>query len=468
MTRKLVCLFTLSLCVSLVQADGAKAVAPTGRYAIVVKRPVSFGPWSKVVSFLEQKHSAKTFVYDKTLEEVRKEVGAFHPRWVCFVCEPTENFPDFVLLANKFCRELDDDPYADAIWGILTGYDADHALELAQSEPIIIRRAFTKTLGNWLNWVPEGDYVTEWTRDRGELGVKSPGKDLALQKGGPATDPDDARLIHRMLTDDKYDLIIGSGHGNHDQWMLMYPKGVGRLVSRDGKLAFKAPELDLALKAARPKVYWAVGNCLTGVVNQGRASYRDSYALAWMRNGTKQYLGAVKSTWYELNWNMADWFLKQEGRWTFAESLFLLRQWSQYLLTENLVTGRDRQGTEFTDGIFVLYGDPALEARVEKSRDPALDETLDVQETKEKGVYRLTYRVKVNFVGEGNKRTAEKYGGWRVFSHLLPFQVKDVKIEKTDFTKVVVPGETLIWDAGKGLKVGDARSVTLTARRVPD
>jgi hypothetical protein len=165
---------------------------------------------------------------------------------------------------------------------------------------------------------------------------------------------------------------------------------------------------------------------------------------------------------------MADWFLKQEGRWTFSESLFLLRQWSQYTLAENVVGGNDRKGTEYTDEIFVLYGDPALEGRVERSREPALTESLDIQETADKGVVRMTYKVKVNFVGEGNKRTAEKFDGWRIFSYLLPYQVGDVKVEQTDFAKVVLPGETLIWDAGKGLKVGEERSVTFTGRRVND
>jgi hypothetical protein len=81
---------------------------------------------------------------------------------------------------------------------------------------------------------------------------------------------------------------------------------------------------------------------------------------------------------------------------------------------------------------------------------------------------RMTYKVKVRYVGEGNKRTAEKYDGWRIFSYLLPYQVTDVHVEKTDFAKVVCPGETIIWDAGKGLKVGEERSVTLTARKVTD
>jgi hypothetical protein len=449
-------------------ANAVSEAEPAGRYAIVVRKDVAAGPWGKVVRFLETKHKGKIFAYERSPEDVRKEVGAYHPRYVCFVCPPTENFPAFAVVANRFCRALDDDPYVDAIWGILTGFDEDHALELASAEPVVIRRAFTKTLGPWLNWVPEGDYVTEWTRDRGELGTKTPGAEFSAGTGGPTSDVDDAKYVHRLLAEDKYDLIIGSGHGGHHNWMLMYPRGSGFLTARDGRLTLTAPGVKLPLGGSRPKVYWAVGNCLTGVVNTDRNSFKDSYALAWMKNGAKQYVGAVQSTWYELNWNMADWFLKQEGRWTFAESLFLLRQWSQYLLTENLVTGRDREGTEFTDGIFVLYGDPALDARVARAREPALTETLDIRETADAGVVRMTYTVKVNFVGEGNKRTAEKYDGWRIFCYLLPYQVTDVRVENCDFSKVVCPGETLIWDAGKGLKVGDERSVTFTAKRVKD
>jgi hypothetical protein len=183
-----------------------------------------------------------------------------------------------------------------------------------------------------------------------------------------------------------------------------------------------------------------------------------------MKNGARQYIGAVQPTWYELNWNMADWFLKQDGRWTFSESLFLLRQWSQYLLAEGVVSGQDRRGTEYTDGIFVLYGDPALAGRVASHRTPALSETLTMEPDQDQpGRVRMTYHVKVNFVGSGNKRTTEKYNGWRIFSYLLPGDVSDVQIEKSDFAKVVVPGETLIWDAGAGLKVGEERSVTFTA-----
>jgi hypothetical protein len=68
-------------------AAGAGAAEPAGRYAIVVQKDVAAGPWGKVVRFLEGKHKGKTFAYDKSPEDVRKDVGAYRPRYVCFVCE---------------------------------------------------------------------------------------------------------------------------------------------------------------------------------------------------------------------------------------------------------------------------------------------------------------------------------------------------------------------------------------------
>src|SRR5213592_2364907 len=102
MTRKAVWLIVLVLGSWAVQAGPAWAEAPPGRYAVVVRKEVADGPWGRVVRFLEQKHAGKAFIYEKAPDEARAAVGAYRPRWVCFVCPPTENFPDFALLANKF------------------------------------------------------------------------------------------------------------------------------------------------------------------------------------------------------------------------------------------------------------------------------------------------------------------------------------------------------------------------------
>jgi hypothetical protein len=116
MTRMPVAVFLLALIARFVAPNGvAGAFEPTPRYAIVVKKDVAAGPWGKVVRYLEKKYNGKVFAYVESPDDVRRQVGAYHPRYVCFVCQPTENFPDFALVANKFCRTLDDDPYVDAI-----------------------------------------------------------------------------------------------------------------------------------------------------------------------------------------------------------------------------------------------------------------------------------------------------------------------------------------------------------------
>ena len=89
-----------SECVQAAQA--AKAVQAPGRYAIVVRKEAADGPWGRVVEYLVKKHAGKAFTYKDSVDEVRKEVGAYHPRWVCFVCPPTESFPEFTLAANVF------------------------------------------------------------------------------------------------------------------------------------------------------------------------------------------------------------------------------------------------------------------------------------------------------------------------------------------------------------------------------
>src|SRR5271154_3719391 len=99
----------VALATALGWAAWTGAAESAGHYAVVVKKDVAEGPWGKVVRFLADKHKGRVFAYDNSPEDVRKAVGAFHPRYVCFVCLPTENFPAFALVANQFCRALDDD-----------------------------------------------------------------------------------------------------------------------------------------------------------------------------------------------------------------------------------------------------------------------------------------------------------------------------------------------------------------------
>ncbi len=58
----------------------ARAAEPVGRYAIVVRSDIAAGPWGKVVRSLEAKYKGKAFAYDKSAEDMRRNVDAYHPR----------------------------------------------------------------------------------------------------------------------------------------------------------------------------------------------------------------------------------------------------------------------------------------------------------------------------------------------------------------------------------------------------
>jgi hypothetical protein len=430
-------------------AGAAFAAKDVGKYAILVSKQTYAKPdWHKVVDSLKAKYAkTKVFEYEK-LGDATGELAKFKPRYVCVVAEPTENYQTLVPAANKLCRDIDPDPYVDAIWGILTGFDAGQALELTKAKAITVQNGFCKTSANWLNYLPKGRYLTEDQRNPGEMGIKKPGKPVEISRNGPKTDLDDAKEMVKLTNEEDFDMLISSGHGYPGGWLMMYPSGKYALAAKNQGLEVG----EFKVTSNVPRIYWAVGNCLTGYVNGPGARYQDSYALAWMKAGAKQFVGAVESTWYGLNWRMDRWFFMQGGRYSFAESLFLLRQVARMQLVDGLVSGQDKEGTEYTDGIFVLYGDPALSAKIKAELPASLDEKLT--STTKNGKMQFTYTVK-----------AREDGPWDVFASLLPYQVTDVKLVKSDFTKAVVSGQSIVWNAGKELKKGDKRTLVFTCKK---
>ncbi len=123
------------------------ASAADDRYCIVVSKATAGDrQWNAVVAVLRDKHSAEVLVYDKSLHETRDSLRHTMPRYVCFVARPTEAGRQFVAQVHELTRQLDDDPYTDALWGIITGYDAEAALQIVrQKEPLVIRRVAAAT-----------------------------------------------------------------------------------------------------------------------------------------------------------------------------------------------------------------------------------------------------------------------------------------------------------------------------------
>ena len=79
--------------------------------------------WKPVVDVLVSKHGAQVVHYGGSVGDSLPALREQFPRHICFVAKPAEVTREFVMEVNRLTRRLDDDPYGDAIWGILTGYD---------------------------------------------------------------------------------------------------------------------------------------------------------------------------------------------------------------------------------------------------------------------------------------------------------------------------------------------------------
>ena len=116
-------------------------------YAVVVSKTTQAdNEWRPVVDALAAKHQAIVVGYSTDVEESLTELQRQFPRYICFVATPAEATKDFVARVHRLTRKLDDDPYTDALWGILTGYDAKCALRIArEAAPLVIQRAASGT-----------------------------------------------------------------------------------------------------------------------------------------------------------------------------------------------------------------------------------------------------------------------------------------------------------------------------------
>ena len=167
----------LPLAALLMTCGLACAAAPNPDYAIVVSRATQADPeWRRVVEVLSEKHRGVVIVYDAAVEEALPKLRKVFPRYACFVATPAEASGEFVAQVHRLTRQLDDDPYPDCFWGILTGYNAANALRLAQhQEPLTIGKVLAGTEIP-LDMCEQGRWYSE--QEAGRWARKQPGAKL--------------------------------------------------------------------------------------------------------------------------------------------------------------------------------------------------------------------------------------------------------------------------------------------------
>ena len=427
-------------------------------YAIIASPQVlDDAEWAKVVESLKTKRSEDfnvVVIRRETDDAAFAELAKIFPQYACFVVKPEEATKANLATIWQGTRALDDDPYGDVIWGIITGYDAADALRMTQTED----RPTTKVAAGTsiaLQYFNEGIAYDELKKNLKR--VKKPGAAPEITNDAP---DDTTRAIAESL--DGAQLFVASGHATQGNWMIGYAYKNGFFISQNGKLLGKPStgEEPFEITASGSKIYLASGNCLIGDING-----KDAMALALIRSvNVDQMVGYVVPTWFGyMGWGVQDYYIEQPGRFTLAEAFFANNQALLSLLeeAEAAETGAVATPSKLPKGaklsanyvrgllydrdVVALYGDPAWRNALAE-QESGWAQTLKSEKTDD-GRTLWTFTVEPKR-GDQSFELVDYNGserGWRPFFQLFPTRVADPQIVSgAEFNPVVVDNFILV------------------------
>ncbi len=463
-------------------AEAPSVKTLTKVYAVVVSEKTFGNPqWRKVVDALARKHSGEVVLYSSDVREVAMELSARMPDYVCFVATPEEITRPFIVNIHHMLRKLDDDIYEDALWAILTGYNAADALRIAAcAEPLVLRRSISGTSSGPLTPFDSGLRFAESIK--GKMWIKSKGGEEKEAK----YEPDGVKIMVDALNNTKPDCFFTSGHATTKDWQVGYKFKGGQFRCKDGQLyGLDTTGKKYDINSPNPKAYLAVGNCLIGLIPQ-----RDCMALAWMHSGgAHQMFAYIATQWYgHMGWGMVGLLVSQPGRFNVTESFYfnqqslLHRLETKYPKVLNVivedfnvrrnprlmndlvnrfslakkdasgkrVVDRDALGLLWERDTTVLYGDPAWDARLARRTLP-----WSQKFTVKKDVY--TFTVTTNEDGKWPS------GRYRPVMALLPRRLKDVEILEGAGLKPVVTDNFILIPLKGEFKKGEQIKIVFRA-----
>ncbi|MEN6520467.1 MAG: hypothetical protein ABFD46_04865 [Armatimonadota bacterium] len=421
-----------------------------GGYVVVVSDSTyKDAEWSKVVHAISYKYSAEILVYTGQVTSVKDELSKRMPRYTCFIAKPEEANEQYVLDVLRMSRKLDDDIYMDTFSGILTGYSVRDALRIAScSEPLVVHKALSAAYTIPVENLEEVTRYNESKKNCSEV----KGKDGVVKA---VSCPDDlAKELVDGLNDGQPDMFVTSGHSSEDNWLIGYKYNAGEFRCKNGVLYGMDTNQNIyAVNSPNPKVYLAPGNCLIGHIKN-----KQSMALAYMGScGVNQMAAYLSLTDQGFSgWGTYYYFVCQPGRFNLVESWYLSKQLlisklenrmpgaNAYEIKQYRTTSADKIASDlgFSEvnpdvmwiiklivdrDIFVLYGDPAWDARL-VTRNLYWEQSL----TEKDGVY--TFEVK------GIKDSSCK----RPPSAIFPERLKNIKILEGQGLNPVIADDFLI------------------------
>lgn len=364
-------------------------------YRVVLSKSAAADPaWRAVADALAAKYEKHPYSSSVVAENPTSAADALRskyptPRYVAFVMKPEEATARTVLALHALMKSLDDDPYYDAVWGIVTGPTAETAMRLVAAKSVHPRTALTTTGVDFRPYDSATTLSDGYAPGSKREEYSRPDRPVAIvekRNGAQAA----TRIVRGDTTAEFVaawsaldpELLVTSSHAS--QRNLEMPFSTGNIVPRDdalwslpdkrlidyatGQAASNATAQAATAPLAEPKrdkVWIAAGNCLIG-------DYADNGSMAAAMIGygrVVQFMGYVKTTWFgEIGWETLAQFA--ENRATVGEAWYFAGQNLERklgLMKKDMrdmnYAGRiwDRDGT-------ALWGDPALDASIEEGR----------------------------------------------------------------------------------------------------
>jgi hypothetical protein len=439
-------------------------------YAVVIKQATYSDPaWQAVADALVARYQGQLFVWNASLNEVQAAVGQYRPSHIGFVCDVPTATAGFVQSSVwPFTRGLDGDAYCDAVWGIVTGYDAADALRLVSGPTgFEVRTVLSGTTSCEIAYYTQGIATAEATY--GRYYVKHPDSLGTTQYDDGPTDR--TEWLVTMVNEgvdifgyDPVDIFYSSGHGAHNLWQLHYPSSgsEGYFRSSDGQ-AYGDPHIgpNINISSDHPRIYFGLGNCNIGEIQNG-----GSMAPSWIRTGgAYQYTGYVigEGSSSHQHGGTKAYFYRMARGYSWAEAYYL----GNIALQFDIINGTPGANPPDLNGS-AIYGDPGMDVTMCNEgvwQEPYISTELLVNS----GAVRDTVTFRMIMNREGSPGYSGKWGN-RHPAIILPFTAEGIEILDTNAITAVVEDNfalMYVWYQGMApLAEGETREVVFTCEHM--
>ncbi len=391
-------------------------------YVVLVSEETKKMPeWMAVAEVLKDKHNAKVLTYKGSPDSILASLKKEEARYMALVAPPEQIDRDLVNTLHRLTRKLDDDPFGDCIWGIITGFTPDDAMRIAKAtEPLTITRGMGTTNIDATRF-SDSMCITDWGPYEF---VEQHGYQDAKVQPYPQSDKGVVPKFAEFWEKSHPQFVVTSSHAT--QYNLEMPFGKGLLISYDNKfnlmsieqkkeyasflkgVLFDGKEEELAAYIKKenpavlagdsaPKVWIAAGNCLFGDTMKTRNSMAVTALSGY---GCNQLVGYTVPSWYgKGGWGTLSLIFNNHDKSTFAESWYLNNQFildetqrkfpalmnvnfnassinaiqkedpgfMEALTKANCGVGQEQMGLVHDRDVVAFYGDPAWVARLDES-----------------------------------------------------------------------------------------------------